>query len=89
MGRQLCYTSMVNVSREEERITNVMVVMKMGNIVPRAGFETIYLAFRASVLPLHHVGSLTLLLYPHPPVYAVPYLRGQCTLLSTLIPLEL
>ena len=30
--------------------------MKMGNIVPRVGLEPASLAFRASVLPLHHVG---------------------------------
>ena len=33
-------------------------VMKMGNNVPRAGLKPISLAFRASVLPLHHIGSL-------------------------------
>ena len=36
--------------------TGVMRVMKMGNIVPRAGLEPTSLAFRASVPPLHHVG---------------------------------
>ena len=46
-----------------------MGVMKIGNIVPRAGFEPTSLAFRASVLPLHHMGSLMSPLYPHPPVY--------------------
>ena len=35
-----------------------MGVMKIGNIVPRAGLERTSLAFRASVLPLHHTGSL-------------------------------
>ena len=34
--------------------TNVAGVIKMGNIVPRAGLEEIPLAFRASVLPLHN-----------------------------------
>ena len=56
-------------------------VMKMGNIAPRAGIEHTSLAFQASVLPLHHVGSLMSSLYPCPPVYAAPCLRGQCRLL--------
>ena len=45
--------------------TSVMVVTKMGNTVPRVGLEPTSLAFRASVLPLHlhHVVSLTSLLY--------------------------
>ena len=30
--------------------------MKMGNTAPRAGVKPISLAFRASVLPLHHAG---------------------------------
>ena len=34
----------------------VVGVMKMGNIVPRAGNEPTSLAFYASVLPLHHIG---------------------------------
>ena len=57
-------------------------VMKIGNIVPRVGIEPRSLAFRASVLPLHHVGSLMAPLYPYLPVYAAPYLRGQCSLLQ-------
>ena len=36
--------------------TSVVGVMKMGNTVPRAGLEPTSLAFRASVLHLHHVG---------------------------------
>ena len=36
--------------------TSVMGVMKMGNIVPRAGLEPTSLAFRVSVLQFHHVG---------------------------------
>ena len=44
--------------------------MAMGNIVPRAGIEPTYLVFQASVLPLHHVGSLMSPLYPRAPVYA-------------------
>ena len=53
--------------------------MKMGNIVPRVGIGPTSLAFRASMLPLHHAGFLTSLLYPHPPVYAAPCLRGECS----------
>ena len=51
-------------------VTSVMGVLKMGNIVPRVGMEPISLAFRASVLPLDHIGSLMLPLNPRPPVYA-------------------
>ena len=29
--------------------------MKMGNTVPKVGLEPISLAFRASMLPLHHI----------------------------------
>ena len=57
--------------------TSVTGVMKTGNIVSRAGFEPTSLAFRASVLPLHHIGSLLSPLCPHLPVYAAPYLRGH------------
>ena len=53
-------------------------VMKMGKIVARVGIEPTSLAFRASVLPLHHIGSLMLPLYPHLPVYVALCLRGQC-----------
>ena len=59
----------------------VMGVMKMGNIVPRAGVEPTSLAFRTNVPPLHHVGSLTSLEYPCAPVYTAPALRGQYRLL--------
>ena len=38
--------------------TSVEVVMKMGNIVPQVGIKHTSLVFWASVLPLHHVGSL-------------------------------
>ena len=38
--------------------TSVIGVMKMENTVPRAGIKTTSMAFRASVLPLHHVGSM-------------------------------
>ena len=54
-----------------------MGVMKMGNIVPTAGIKPTYLAFWASVLLLHHVGSLMSPLYPCLCVYADPCLRGQ------------
>ena len=61
----------------------VVGVMKVGNIVPRVGIECTYLAFQASVLPLYQVDSLMSPLYPRLPVYAVPYLRGQCRLLHS------
>ena len=35
-------------------------MIKMENIVPREGIEPTFLAFRASVPPLHHVGSLSM-----------------------------
>ena len=56
-------------------------VVKMGNIVPRAGIEPISLAFWVSVLILRHIGSLMSPLYPCLPVCAVPCPRGQCSLL--------
>ena len=56
----------------------VVGVMKMGNIVPRVAIEHTSLAFRACVLPVYHVGSLMSPLYPSPPVYATPSLRGPC-----------
>ena len=34
----------------------IVSLMKMVNIVPRAGLEPTSLAFHASVLPLHHIG---------------------------------
>ena len=49
------------------------------NTMPRAGFEPTSLAFRASVLPLHNMGSLM------SPVCAAPCLRGKCRLLHTHI----
>ena len=55
-----------------------MGVMKMGNTVPRAGLETTSLAFQASVLPLHHTGSLMSPLNPCLPDDASSCLRGQC-----------
>ena len=58
----------------------VMDVMKMGNIVPRVGIEPTSLAFEASILPLHNMGSLMSPQYPHLPFYAGPCLRGQCSL---------
>ena len=60
----------------------VMSMMKMGSIVPRAGIKSTSLAFQASVLPLlHHIGSLMTPLCSRLPVYAAPYLTGQCRLL--------
>ena len=43
-----------------------MGVMKMGSIVPRAGFKPTSLAFRASVLPLHHVDFSDVTIIPVP-----------------------
>ena len=60
---------------------HIVNVMKMGNIVPRAGIEPIPLAFWACVLALHHIGSLVSPLYRCLPVYAAPCLRGHCRLL--------
>ena len=62
---------------------SVMGVMKMGNTAPRAGVEPTSLAFWASVLPVHHIGSLMFLLYPHPPVYValLPQRSVQTTIL--------
>ena len=61
--------------------TSFMGVMKMWKIVPRAGLESTSLAFWASVLPLHHIGSLTLPLHQWLPVYVAPCIRGHCLLL--------
>ena len=47
------------------RETSVVDVTKMGNTVPRVGLKPAYLAFQASVLPLHHIGFLPSLLYLH------------------------
>ena len=61
-----------------------MGVTKVGIIVPRAGFEPTSLAFWVRVLPLPHIGYLMSPLYPCPPVYAAPCLRGQ--LQTTALP---
>ena len=65
-------------------IDTVMGVMKMGNIVPRAGLKPTSLAFWASMLPLHQVGSLTALLYRRPPVYVA--LLPQGSVQTTILP---
>ena len=65
-----------------DNILYVMGVMKIGNIVPRAGLGPTSLAFGASVKPLHHVGSLMSPQYPYPLVYMALCLRGQCRLLD-------
>ena len=65
-------------------VTSFVDVMRMGNIMPRAALKSTSLTFRASVLPLHHIGSLMSPLYPCPPVYAASCLRGQCRLLQYL-----
>ena len=59
-----------------------MGVTKTVNSVPRAGFGPTSLTFWASVLPLHHIGSLMSSIYPRPPVYSAPCLRCQCRLLQ-------
>ena len=46
--------------------TSVMGVTTMGNTVPRVGFEPTSLAFRASVLPLHHIGFPDVTTIPTP-----------------------
>ena len=53
--------------------------MKIGDIVPRAGIKHTSLAFRASVLSLHHVGSVMSPLYIRPPFYAAPCLTDYYT----------
>ena len=53
-------------------------VIKMGNIDPTAGIESKSLAFRASVLPSHHIGSLMSPPCPCIPVYIAHCLKGQC-----------
>ena len=62
----------------------VMGVRKMGNIVLRAGIKPTSLAFRASLLPLHQVGSLTSPLFPCLAVYASPCLTCQFGLLHII-----
>ena len=59
--------------------------MKMGNTVPRTGVEPTSLAFWASMLPLHHRGSLMSPLYPRPPVCATACLRSVQTMYKTKI----
>ena len=63
----------------------VVGVTKMGNILPRAGIKPTYLAFGASVLPLHHVGSLMSPQYSRPPVYVTLCHRGQSVQTTTLL----
>ena len=62
-------------------IASAVDVTRMGNIVPRAHIKTRSLAFRASVLPFQHIGSLMSPLYPHPLVYATPWSWQTTTLL--------
>ena len=61
----------------------VVGAMKMGNIVPRVGSKPTSLAFRASVLSIHHIGSLMSPIFPHLPVYVGPCRRGQCRILHS------
>ena len=47
------------VCRTDSHLCCVFSVMKMGNIVPRAGFKPTYISgIRASVVPLHCLGSI-------------------------------
>ena len=46
--------------------TSVVGVMKMRNTVPRVGLKSTSLAFRASVLPLHHIGIPDVITIPMP-----------------------
>ena len=61
--------------------TCVVGVTKMGDIVPRVGIEPTSLAFQASVLPLHHIGSLMSPLFPRPHAHLCR--RSQCRLLHS------
>ena len=51
-------TPYIKTCESEAGFAYVIGVMKMGPIVPKVGLEPTSLAFLASVLPLHHVGSL-------------------------------
>ena len=57
----------------------IMSVMEMGNIVSKAGTHISDIPGQCATITL--LGTLTLLLYPCPPVYGAPCLRGQCRLL--------
>ena len=65
-------------------VTSDMGVIKIGNIVLRAGLEPTSLAVQANILPLHHTCSLMSPLYQRLPVYVAPCLRSQCRLLLKL-----
>ena len=55
---------------------SVMGLITLGSMAPRAGIEPASLAFQASVVPLHHEGSLMSTLSPNLPVYVGTCLRG-------------
>ena len=78
---QHCYLNILWDRLKICSIANGVRVMKMGNIVPRAGIKPISLEVLASEISLHHIGSLMSPLYPRLPAYAAPFLRGQCILL--------
>ena len=66
----------------------VVGVMKMGMTVPRAGLKPTSLAFRASVLPLYHVGFPDVITIPTPTcLYSSLPQRSMLT--TTFVPLEL
>ena len=55
-------------------------VMKIGNIMPRAGIESTSLAILGQFA--NHIGSLMSPPNLYLPVYVALYLRGQCRLLQ-------
>ena len=54
---------------------NLFIIFIGMGVTKIEGLEPTSLSFRVSVLPLHHIGSLTSPLYPHPLVYEAPCLR--------------
>ena len=63
--------------------SNVVCVIEMERTVPRVGLKPTFLAFRASVLPLHHVGfpDVTSTL---PTLTCLCSLRVQCRRLQNI-----
>ena len=68
---------------------NIVGLMKIGNIVPRAGLKPSSLAFWASVLPFHHIGSLKSPLYPRMQLlaseFSADYYTLPCGIVSLLL----
>ena len=69
-------------------ISIVVGVMKMGNIVSRAELKPTSLAFRARVLPLHHIGFPDVTTIPIP-TYLCGSLPQRSEHTTTLTPLVL